>query len=141
MVKAIVMDMDGTLLNENSEIPQKTKEALLQLERQGVCIVLASGRSVFRLQPIIEELQLKTFGGYCIEINGMAYVDLQKNERNVLRRMDHKDACELFEYCKKTDAEVMVFYDDGLFDYHSARIHAIKEELRRQKQLPADYPW
>ena len=44
MIKAIAMDMDGTLLNSNDEIMPKTKQALIALEKQGVRLVLSSGR-------------------------------------------------------------------------------------------------
>ena len=43
MIKAIVMDMDGTLLDSNNQILPKTKQALLELQEKGVRLILASG--------------------------------------------------------------------------------------------------
>ena len=40
MIKAIAMDMDGTLLNSNDEIMPQTKQTLIALEKQGVRLVL-----------------------------------------------------------------------------------------------------
>ena len=48
MVKAIIMDMDGTLLDANNTILPETKQKLLDLQKQGVCLILASGRSYTR---------------------------------------------------------------------------------------------
>lgn len=44
-IKAIVMDMDGTLLNSKDKISQKTKDALIECQKNGIKIVLASGRN------------------------------------------------------------------------------------------------
>lgn len=135
------MDMDGTLLDSSSHIPPATKQALITLQEQGVQIVLASGRSYFRLRPIVEELRMNDYGGFIIEINGMAYCDIKKDQRNVLMRMDPDDANELFDFCKALDGEVMAFYDDGLFDYHSERLRTIKKQLRKEMGYPDDFPW
>ena len=40
----IVLDLDGTLTNRDKVITPKTKEALLEIQRRGKKIVLASGR-------------------------------------------------------------------------------------------------
>ena len=51
MLDAIVMDMDGTLLDPNNKILPETKAALIACQKQGTKLVLASGRSytpVFR---------------------------------------------------------------------------------------------
>ncbi len=135
------MDMDGTLLDSNSKIPLETKKALIHLQQKGIKVVLASGRSVSRLEDIIQELKLRQYGGFCVEINGMAFYDAGTNRRVVLQRMDTKDAKELFQACMDLDGEVMAFYDDGLFDYHSSRLHDVKEKLRKEWKVDEDYPW
>ena len=45
MLDAIVMDMDGTLLDPNNKILPETKAALIACQKQGTKLVLASGRS------------------------------------------------------------------------------------------------
>ena len=45
-MKMIVMDMDGTLLTQNQQILPYTKEVLMNLQKQGVSLVLASGRNI-----------------------------------------------------------------------------------------------
>ena len=42
--KMIVMDLDGTLLNEKSEVSEKTKNYLNILKQEGYIIVIATGR-------------------------------------------------------------------------------------------------
>ena len=43
--KLLVLDVDGTLLNDAKEISKRTLAALLKVQQMGVRIVLASGSS------------------------------------------------------------------------------------------------
>lgn len=59
MIKWIIMDMDGTLLNSEDQITPRTKDAIIQFQQCGGRVVLASGRSRTRLLPYAEQLELK----------------------------------------------------------------------------------
>ena len=50
--KLLVLDVDGTLLNEAKEISKRTLAALLKVQQMGVRIVLASGRPTYGLLPL-----------------------------------------------------------------------------------------
>ena len=43
--KLLVLDVDGTLLNDAKEISKRTLAALLKVQQMGVRIVLASGQT------------------------------------------------------------------------------------------------
>ena len=47
--KLLVLDVDGTLLNDEREISKRTLAALLKVQQMGVRIVLASGRPTYGL--------------------------------------------------------------------------------------------
>ena len=44
MIRAILLDIDGTLANDRKEITPKTREALLKAQENGIRLALASGR-------------------------------------------------------------------------------------------------
>ena len=69
-VRFIAMDMDGTLLNSNKEIDEKTRDQLIRIQKQGVKLALASGRPTKGLEKFARELRLDEFGGYLISNNG-----------------------------------------------------------------------
>ena len=50
--KLLVLDVDGTLLNDEREISKRTLAALLKVQQMGVRIVLASGRPTYGLMPL-----------------------------------------------------------------------------------------
>lgn len=100
-IKAIVMDMDGTLLNSKDKISPKTKDALIECQKNGIKIVLASGRNYGRIKPYLEELHLEEFGGLLIEINGIAIYDMSTNQRTILRQMHEDEVHPVFSYLMK----------------------------------------
>ena len=64
--KLLVLDVDGTLLNNQKEISPRTLAALLKVQQMGVHIVLASGRPTNGVMPIAEKLELNHYGGYIL---------------------------------------------------------------------------
>ena len=51
--KLLVLDVDGTLLNDAKEISKRTLAALLKVQQMGVRIVLASGRPTYGTMPLV----------------------------------------------------------------------------------------
>lgn len=141
MIKLIAMDMDGTLLTSENIISPNTKEMLLQAQKQGIRLVLASGRSYRKLMEYAKELHMDKYGGYLLEVNGMALYDLEKNTRHVRAQLESNHLQELFTYFKQWDVEVLAQFDDGLFDYNPPSIRKEKEAYRKEHHLPEDFPW
>lgn len=135
------MDMDGTLLNSKDKISPKTKDALIKCQKNGIKIVLASGRNYGRIKPYLEELHLEKFGGLLIEINGIAIYDMSTNQRTILRQMHEDEVHPVFSYLMNLNAESIAVYDEGLFDYMPDHILTMKQKLRLSLDLAEDYPW
>lgn len=50
--KLLVLDVDGTLLNDEKEITPRTLATLLKVQQMGVHLVLASGRPTYGILPL-----------------------------------------------------------------------------------------
>lgn len=70
MYKMLVLDMDGTLLNENQEISQKNIIAIEKAKRLGVKVVLATGRSIYGIEKYLKELDLISDNNYSVTCSG-----------------------------------------------------------------------
>ena len=56
--KMLVLDLDDTLLKSDRTISESTKEHLLRAQKNGIIIVLASGRPTYGIRKIADELCL-----------------------------------------------------------------------------------
>lgn len=58
MIKLIVSDMDGTLFDSNQEISPYNLAAIKEASKQGVHFMIATGRSMDTIKPILERYNL-----------------------------------------------------------------------------------
>lgn len=64
MIKLIAIDLDGTLLNTQHQMTEKTEETLKKAIDQGIKVVLATGKTRHSSEDIIKRLKLDTPGVY-----------------------------------------------------------------------------
>jgi len=96
--KLIASDMDGTLLNDDSKLTERTKAAIIKAVDAGVLFVAATGRP-FRNVDIVNELHDKDMP--CIVFNGAAAY-MSKSEKQLFERfLDFDLAVEAFEMGQK----------------------------------------
>ncbi|WP_068776212.1 Cof-type HAD-IIB family hydrolase [Paenibacillus sp. FJAT-26967] len=71
MERSIVFfDIDGTLLDEDKQIPDSTRKAVRMLQERGVFTAIATGRNPVMFENILEELNIDSF----VSINGQYVV-------------------------------------------------------------------
>ena len=61
-IRALALDLDGTLTNSQKEVTPATRAALDAARQKGVKIILASGRPVVGVMPVARELELEKKG-------------------------------------------------------------------------------
>lgn len=69
-IKLIAIDLDGTLLNNQKELPQRNIEAIGKAIDQGFEIVICTGRTLPGVRHLMEQLPLQGKDGYLILQNG-----------------------------------------------------------------------
>lgn len=79
-IKTIVLDIDGTLLDSNFNIMPKTKKALLELQKKGVRLILASGRPIKSMLNLAKELKIDQYSGIIVSNNGSIGYDIKNNK-------------------------------------------------------------
>lgn len=93
-IRAIILDLDGTLLDDNKKISDKTIEFLKQI-KEDIKILPASARQFCTIKPYLEKLDLLDDNNYTICFNGSLIVNNKEKElfssyidRNVVIKID-----------------------------------------------------
>ena len=73
--RIIALDLDGTLTNSEKKITEKTRKRLMDFQKNGGKVILASGRPTMGIMPHAENLRLSEFGGYIMAYNGGCVID------------------------------------------------------------------
>lgn len=79
-LKAIVVDIDGTLLNAEKIISTRTKDKLIEAQKKGIKVVLASGRPTQGMFALAEELEMDIYEGFLVSYNGSQVYDVKTEE-------------------------------------------------------------
>ena len=112
--KLLVLDVDGTLLNDEREISKRTLAALLKVQQMGVRIVLASGRPTYGLMPLAKTLELGNYGGCVLSYNGCQIIKAQNGEILFERRINPEMLPYLEKKARKNGFAIFTYHDDTL---------------------------
>lgn len=112
--KLLVLDVDGTLLNDEREISKRTLAALLKVQQMGVRIVLASGRPTYGLMPLAKTLELGNYRGVVLSYNGCQIIKAQNGEILFERRINPEMLPYLEKKARKNGFAIFTYHDDTL---------------------------
>lgn len=116
MMRVIAMDMDGTLLNSRKKISSRTKEALIKAEKEGVILILASGRPTSGLMGFARELEMNKYHGLLVSYNGSQVVDCGTGQVLFNQALSVEEGKAVLEHMKKFD-RVRPMIDKGKYMY------------------------
>ncbi|MGL4773552.1 MAG: HAD hydrolase family protein, partial [Clostridium sp.] len=113
--KVIVMDIDGTLVNEEKKIPKKTKDALMKAQEKGIRLVLASGRAPNSLIHFSKELELYKHHGLLVCYNGSKVIDSTTNEILFHAPLSIAEGKKVLNHIKKFNVTPMIYHNEFLY--------------------------
>lgn len=101
----LVTDLDGTLLDDNKEIPQINKEAIQRLyEDFAIIPVIATARPL-EVAKYIADKGGDAFQSYIIATNGAILMDVQKQEYLIDKSLLPQQIRALIDVCKEKGLE------------------------------------
>ena len=139
-IKAIVVDMDGTLLTDDHRIGQLTKETLIQAQKKGIKLILASGRNYRTLTTYGLQLLMDEYEGYFVGANGAAVTSVKTKVTEKLQELDQDELNELYTFALNQDVEFLAVQDDTIYSYIPNSMLAIKDKYRKENNIPEDVP-
>ncbi|MDR1356364.1 MAG: Cof-type HAD-IIB family hydrolase [Tannerellaceae bacterium] len=128
--KLLVLDVDGTLLNNSKDITPSTLTALLKVQQMGARIVLASGRSTHGLRPVANALEMDKYGGFILSYNGGQIFNMQTGELLFERRMNPEDIPYIERQANSRNFTILTYHQDAIITNCAANLH-VREEAER----------
>lgn len=105
----IVLDLDGTLTNRDKIITDRTKKSLMEAQKRGKKVVLASGRPTYGVMPLAEELKLEEYGGYILSFNGGCIMDCRTGETVFKRELPTESNKKIIGLAKEEGVDILTY--------------------------------
>ncbi len=109
-IQMVVIDLDGTLLNNKKECRERTQQAVKKLIEKGVKVCLATGRAYENTENVAKSCGIHdciaTVNGACIHENGEVVHAIELG-RDVIQG--------IVEYSRKNNLFLWMYTRDGVF--------------------------
>ena len=142
MIKMIGLDLDGTLLTDRKELTPRTKNTLAEAIRQGVTVLVATGRPWMGVPE-----ELRDFPGMCYALtsNGARVIDTATGKVLIEHLLEPGPAKRALEICGKYDT-LQEIYFDGQGYAQADKIRQVERyhknpnmwEYMRRTRIPVD---
>ncbi len=111
-IKAIFLDIDGTLTNDQKQITPLTRNTLMKAQQLGIRLVIASGRPAIGLYQYGDLLEMSHHHGLFVCYNGSRVVDCESGEVLVNRTMSADTCRKILHHLKQYRARPMLEHGD-----------------------------
>ena len=133
-IKAVALDLDGTLLTTDKKISDINRDVLKELEQQGVKIFIVTGRTYHAAKPYAEYLNL---GGVVISYNGAKVVEY-RNDRVVFELpLQEEYVKEIIRIARKMGVALNLYQDNKWYVEDSSRKEVL-EYARERNLIPIE---
>jgi len=146
----LVLDIDGTLLDSQRMITNLTKETLIDAQKRGKVIAIASGRSISGIRRTASAISLEEFGGYIIAYNGTTVLNCKTGECIYNQTVPAELTVPVYKAAKEAGIGIFVYHDrqkelisgNGVNQYIEADAKACEVAIRETEDFvrTVDFP-
>lgn len=137
MIKLVTIDLDGTLFDNQKRISDKNKIAIKKAKELGCHVVIATGRPLNGVLPVLKELDLLDDTDYCIIYNGAKIFNVKTKELVFSSSITGLDVKDLYHEALRLNTYLQAFcIDETLITKEhnpytdiEASLNHIKDEL------------
>lgn len=129
----LVLDLDDTLLRDDHSISSRNKEMLIKAQKEGVYVVLASGRPTPAMLQYAEELELKKYGSYLISYNGAIITDLNKQIPIFEQSLSKEQIHSLHDFSLANNVDIITYTSDSIISESQSKYIDVEVELTQMK--------
>ncbi|MDR2775587.1 MAG: Cof-type HAD-IIB family hydrolase [Tannerella sp.] len=133
--KMIVLDVDGTLLNNDKIVTARMRTTLIKVQQMGISLVLASGRPTYGVLPLAKELELDKNGGYILSYNGGQIINMQTGELLFEKRINSEMIPYLERKSRKAGFDIFTYHEGVIYTNNASNEYIIQEAELNEMQL------
>lgn len=111
-IELVIFDVDGTLVNDEGEIGERTKKTIMQLKKCGVLFSFASGRLHSALVPLAEELKIYS---PLISLDGTAIKSIAGKEFIYRSFLNESHVKKAIEYSEKYLLNIALCHSEAIY--------------------------
>ena len=137
-IKLLATDMDDTLLAHDLSITPGNKEALEAAEDLGVHIVLASGRSLFSMNPYVKSLGIDSREGYVISWNGSLVTDARTQKPLFEHFLETSVIEEVVDWCAERNLSLQTQKDSRILVINISKYSQLDVVLSKLELVESD---
>ncbi len=115
MYKCVAIDVDGTLVNDDKKLTQRTIDSIKMAIQKDIKIVVSSARSFYRLKDYLEQLQLIKNNQYTICFNGAIIIENKNEEVMLSNNFDTEEIWELISLANKFKTSIFLYSMNNVF--------------------------
>lgn len=139
MYKLLATDVDDTILAPDGSLPTANREALVELQRRGVVVVLSSGRPTVSLRQMAHRIGSPKDDEYLISFNG-ARVTSALSDTPVFERLLSPEAIRRIMVYARSEGLFVQGYgsEEFLVEYQDSRADAYARAAEMSYRIVAD---
>lgn len=132
-VKLVLVDIDGTLLNDQGIIGKKNIEAISKLKERNILFGIATGRTPYAVKHLIKDWGIESYVDVIMGFNGGCYLDMKTQVMQSHYLLDGHYLPEILKDFQQFQ------FNAGIYDQES--FHVLKEDektrnIASKNQLP-----
>lgn len=137
--KLIALDIDGTLTNSKKEITPRTRYALLEAQRQGKKIILASGRHPVGITGIARDLMIDRYDGYIMAFNGGKIINCRTGETVVSKQFPIEYLPDIVGVLKDSNITINTYDDKNIISDNKVNDYTyIEKDILKADMIVVD---
>lgn len=132
MYKLVAIDLDGTMLNNYGVVTERTKKAIENAKKDGVEVIIASGRPIDSIKAIAKEIKSEK---YFIAANGAIIYDINADKVIYDKYLKKEKVLEIINICEENSIAYNIYTDKAILakalKYNVLYYH--KENLKKEE--------
>ena len=128
-IKLVLVDVDGTLLNDEFQVTPKTQEAIKRLKDYDILFGIATGRSPYIVRPLLKTWGIDGAVDLIVGFNGGCTLYFDTDEYVHVDMLDGSALKQIVEDYKEYDCTIGVYEGRTYHAQHDNRITQLTVQL------------